>query len=147
MVTAALLHERNFTHPDYNWRSNPFMFEAFRVAVLELLDALRPDGKIIPPPQLETEDPFGTIKYKKAEDCGRDATRHLLEALQFFGATTPNETNAAMAALGSEFVSQNLLDVLMRTHYGLADAARDLSVKCYWDPQSEVAKLERDPPR
>jgi hypothetical protein len=137
MVTAALLHERNFTHPEYNWRSHPFMFEAFRVAVVQLLDALRPDGKVIPPPQLETAGPFENVKYEKAEDCGRDATRRLLDALQFFGATTPEETNAAMAALGSELVSQNLLDVLTRTHYGLADAARDLGVKCYWDVENE----------
>ena len=27
------------------------------------------------------------------------------------------------------------------TRHGMGDAARDLGVKCYWDPQSEIDKF------
>jgi Arc-like DNA binding domain len=35
--------------PVHDWRTNPFMFEAFKLAVGYLLDALRPKGEIVSP--------------------------------------------------------------------------------------------------
>jgi hypothetical protein len=131
-------------HQEYNWRSNPFMFEAFRVAVLNLLDALRPHGEIVvPPPLTKIELPPWQAKYAEYDDpehFGRDITRSLLESLHFHGATTPEEVNAAIAEMHG-IASQDLLDWRMRIHYGISDAARDLGVKCYWDPQSELDKF------
>jgi hypothetical protein len=144
-MMAVRVGERNSTHPEYNWRSNPFMFEAYRVAVLHLLDALRPEGEIVvPPPLTKIELPPWQGKYAKYDDpeeFGRDLTRSLLEALQFYGVTTPEEVNAAILEMHGDFASQNFLDERLRTHYGMGDAARDLGVKCYWDPQSEIDKF------
>ena len=121
------------------------MFEAFRVAVLHLVDALRPEGEIVvPPPLTKIELPQwqGTdAKYDDPEEFGRAISRSLLELLHFYGATTPEEVNAAMAEIHGDLASQDLLDWRMRIHYGMSDAARDLGVKCYWDPQSELDKF------
>jgi hypothetical protein len=127
---------------EYNWRSNPFMFEAFRVAISHLLGALRPDGEIVVPPPLTKAGPprwqGENVKYDDPEHFGRDIARSLLEALQFYGATTPQEVNAAITEIHGDLASQELLDWRMRIHYGMSDAARDLGVKCYWDPQEEI---------
>jgi hypothetical protein len=132
-------------HQEYNWRANPFMFEAFRVAISHLLDALRPDGEIVVPPPLTKTGPprwqAGDVKYDDPEHFGRDIARSLLEALQFYGATTPNEVNAAIAKIHGDLASQELLDWRFRIHYGMSSAARDLGVKCYWDPQTEIDKV------
>lgn len=36
-----------------DWRADPFLFEAFKLSILKLLDALRPQGEIIAPSELE----------------------------------------------------------------------------------------------
>jgi hypothetical protein len=142
-MMAASVGEK--AHPEYNWRLNPFMFKAYRGAVLHLLDALRPEGEVVvPPPLTKIEHPPWQGKYAKYDDpeeFGLAITRRLLEALQFYGATTPEEVNAAMAEIHGDLAPQELLDARLREHYGMNDAARDLGVKCYWDPQSELDKF------
>jgi hypothetical protein len=38
-------------------------------------------------------------------------------------------------------IDQHFFDERTQTHYGMADAARDLGVQCYWDPQIEIDKV------
>jgi hypothetical protein len=144
ITTLSKMVARNSTHSEYNWWSSPFMFEAYRAAVLHLLDAVRPEGEIVAPPTLTKIEPppwqGKHAKYDDPEEYGRDIARSLLEALHFYGATMPEEVNAAIVEMHGDRASQELLDALMRTHYGMGDAARDLGVKCYWDPQSEIDK-------
>jgi len=122
MIAVAILKEKNLTHPEYNWRSNPFMFEAFRVAVLHLFEALRPPGESVAP--LPLPERFSRMaRYDDPEHCGQNVTESLLRALQFFGAHTPEEINSA-------FEYRHTADVLTQMHYGMADATRDLGVEC-----------------
>jgi hypothetical protein len=127
MVTVSLLRERNLTHPEYNWRSNPFMFEAFRVAALHLFEALRPPGASVAPLPLK-EGLSRMARYDDPEHCGRLATERLLRALQFFGANTPQEVDSAFEAFETD---RRVLDTQTQMHYGMFDAARDLGVQCH----------------
>jgi hypothetical protein len=127
MVTIALLKERNLMHPEYNWRSNPFMFEAFRVAVLYLFDALRPPGASVAPLPLK-EELCRMARYDDPEHCGRNVTESLLRALQFFGANTRQEVDSAFETFETD---RRVLDTQTQMHYGMFDAARDLGVQCH----------------
>src|SRR5262249_23559278 len=129
MVTVALLREKNLTHPEYNWRSNPFMFIAFRAAVLHLFDALRPQGESVAPLPLK-EGLSRMARYDDPEHCGRNVTESLLWYLQFFGANTPEEVNSAFEARVN--IDQGVLDAQTQMHYGMADATRDLGMECHW---------------
>jgi hypothetical protein len=126
MVTFALLREKNLTHPEYNWRSNPFMFEAFRVAVLHLFDALRPQGESVAPVSLK-EGLSRTARYDDPEHCGRNVTESLLWYLQFFGANKPKEVDFTFQVPVD--IDQRVLDAQTQMHYGMADACRDLGVE------------------
>jgi hypothetical protein len=47
----------NLKKPEEDWRTNPFMFEAFSVAIQKFMDAIRPSGEMRPPAREEA--PFG----------------------------------------------------------------------------------------
>jgi hypothetical protein len=96
------------------------------------------------PPLAKAEHSRLEPRYETPEHCGRDLARHLLEALQFYGATTPEEVTSAIEHAASESrvnIDQRFLDERTQTHYGMADAARDLGVQCYWDSQIEIDKV------
>src|SRR5262249_46953506 len=50
--------------PIFSWRSDPFFFRAFKIAVAKLLDALEPEGKIRPP---KLPKPFDDIFKDRAK--------------------------------------------------------------------------------
>jgi hypothetical protein len=149
-ISVSVLKERNLTHPEYNWRSNPFMFAAFRTAVLHLFDALRPQGEIVAPPFLQDgKHSSRPAKYDDAQHFGRGVAQSLLQALNFFGANEPEELRSAIRSVASEtntdidqmINGRSLSDVLTNMHYGMADAARDLDIECRWDLENEIDKL------
>ena len=142
--------------PKYNWRTNPFMFEAFSVAVRYLLDALRPPGEIIAPPPPPPEPPpsivhnmtplelaaakeraefFHGIRFPTfdtPERRGRDVAQILLSEMQYHGvlaAGTQKQHDAALQPdLTRQVYGEKAADMLTRLHYGLADAQRDLGI-------------------
>jgi hypothetical protein len=93
------------------WDTNPYWYAAFRTAIVELVDALRPGGEIVKPDD----------DYPSAEDWGHFEMRDLfLEA----------ERHAHTHARGK--VPADHLRVIpgyMRFHYGMADAFKDLNLK------------------
>jgi hypothetical protein len=124
--------------PKYNWRTNPFMFKAFSVAVAYLLDALQPPGEVTPPPPppplppLPPEAPrdraefFHAIRFPTfdtPENRGRDVARHLLVELNF---PENYSISALHPDLAREAFGDEGADLLLRLHYGLTDAKRDL---------------------
>jgi hypothetical protein len=74
LIEALLFYlpkQHHWDDPKYDWHSNPYLFEAFRLAIGYLLSAMRPNGEIVPPPEepvppRSTEsdmknNPFGTL--------------------------------------------------------------------------------------
>jgi hypothetical protein len=141
--------------PKYNWRTNPFMFEAFSVAVRYLLDALRPPGEIIapPPPPPPPEPPPSVVgnmtplelaaakeraeffhgirfpTFDTPERRGRDVVQVLLSEVQLHGvldAESPGQRE--VRRLTAQVYGEEAADLLTRLHYGLADAQRDLGI-------------------
>jgi hypothetical protein len=144
--------------PKYNWRTNPFMFEAFSVAVQYLLSALQPPGEVVappPPPPLPEWPPEAVRKYTPLEVAaareraeffhgirfptfdtperrGRDVAKSLLIEMQYHGvlaAGTPQQRYGALQPdLTRQVYGEKVADTLTRLHYGLADAQRDLGI-------------------
>jgi hypothetical protein len=141
--------------PKYNWRTNPFMFEAFSVAVRYLLDALRPPGEIVapPPPPPPPEPPPSVVRdmdalelaaakeraeffygirfptFDTPEHRGRDVVQVLLSEVQLHGvldAESPGQRE--VRRLTAQVYGEKAADMLTRLHYGLADAQRDLGI-------------------
>jgi len=109
-------HQRD---PKYSWRSNPYIFDAFRAGVTHLLEAVRPAGEVIVPPgptrEEEEGEGFPADFTESPEDHGRICARNLLGAAYIsdkYGADYP-KTSPELA----------------RAHYGLLDARRDLDLK------------------
>jgi len=65
----------------YHWRESPFMFEAFRKAVLHLLDEFRPEGEVVPPPPKHPA--FRLTIRDNAEQHGLDTVKALVWQVQF----------------------------------------------------------------
>ena len=58
--------------PLFDWRTDPFFFQAYKLAVAKMLDALQPSGEIVPPRMaLEAEKPEMIPSWK----CSRRLTK------------------------------------------------------------------------
>jgi hypothetical protein len=74
--------------PAFDWRTNQFMFRAFKLAVGHLLDALEPDGEVGPPLNQPEESGFRDFgspmlsSYSSPEARARDAATIVWQALQ-----------------------------------------------------------------
>ena len=102
--------------PKYSWRSNPYIFDAFRAGVNHILETVRPAGEVIVPPgPTREEEDFPVDFTESPEDYGRNRARILFELAYLsdkYGADYPKE-----------------FPELARIHYGLVDARRDLDLK------------------
>jgi hypothetical protein len=121
--------------PAYSWHSNPYMFEAFRTAVIDLLNQIRPTGEVVTPPregssralhpsekfrQQESVTPIWDFP-EKPEDYGHTIARDLLITMQRkLCETTEEHYNWLPTAFHKD---------VKRWHYGLIDAWRDLDLK------------------
>jgi hypothetical protein len=144
-TSNTLLGDRNriFDDPEYNWRTNPFVFEVFRAAVWHLFDRLRPDGEIVAPPAPPRAD--SRARYKTPEDCGRGIARSVLQTLNFYGANSPDDIDTTFSEIGSDTSDPEFNRLLARGRqegYGFADAARDLNVECHWDLETVLELVE-----
>jgi len=53
LIEALLYYlpkQHHWNDPKYDWHSNPYLFEAFRLGIGYLLSTMRPSGEIVPPP-------------------------------------------------------------------------------------------------
>jgi hypothetical protein len=129
-VLAERIPATYFTKREYSWRSNPYMFEAFRTAVLHLLDEWRPAGEIVTPPPLHP-----TFKSTFKEDPvqhGLEIARGIIFQLQSAAllAKSPEEELPewnvyTLSRLGLSV--DKFSDALLEQQYNLAHAGRALT--------------------
>jgi hypothetical protein len=113
--SAVGYHKRTgFTEqPMFDWRSHPFFYRAFKIAVTKLLDALEPKGEIQPPKMLdltlalEEEEP-GSLQwrwlqsYKTPEDRGQVAAEYVWGTLQRYSQSSPIDRERELESLKKE---------------------------------------------
>jgi hypothetical protein len=119
-----------------DWRSDPFYFRAFKLAVVQLLDALQPPGDVKAPRRhmnlyaevatQEEADAFAARynrSFKSPEARADYAAEHVLHSVM----TVPkqsieerNEEERRWRRIGMPW--------LAREHYGMVNAARDLKL-------------------
>lgn len=110
--------------PQFNWRVSPFMFEAFKQTVIQLLDALRPQGEIMPPisnlAELAAADRWSQAiarSFANPEERARDTFMLIWQRLKSDQPLAGDELTGAKA--------HRRFDEIER-HYGFADARYDL---------------------
>jgi hypothetical protein len=114
--------------PKYSWRSNPYIFDAFRAGVIHMLEVLRPAGEVVMPPGPTREEEDSLVDFSECEspdEYGRIRARNVLFATHFM-------------SLYQEIHDEYGYDLRLsseekRAHYGLIDARRDLDLK--WEEQ------------
>jgi hypothetical protein len=112
----------------YDWRSDPFFYRAFKIAVGRLLDALEPPGPIkayqITAKQGEL-DPYMKhylASFKSPEARAEYSVGYILTALREAPHQTAERREEQRKLVGMH-------PVLMREFYGMPDAAKDLVVE------------------
>jgi hypothetical protein len=113
--------------PKYTWRSNPYMFEAFRTAVVHLLNGLGPPGEVVTPPlapiPTPNEDNLYNFVFPDApQDYGRICAQRVFLSMQIYSL---RETAFRIPP----DAPPNLHSSMMREYYGLIDARQDLSLE------------------
>jgi hypothetical protein len=114
-----------------DWRSNPFLFRAFKLAVAKLLDELEPSGDMGRPPDsfvaLWKDSEMLAHRIESPTSLADQAAGNVLWA---YKKTYPPDASweDAMRSFGIEVkdMSVRLQDSLRHTFYGMADAQRDL---------------------
>jgi len=111
--------------PKYFWYLNPYMFQAFRTAVLHLLDALKPHGELVTPPSVPArdEEELDAIFNDSPEEHGHGCARRMFLAMQIqsLHAKDPSDYK-----LWRDF---KIPPERMQEYYGFVDARRDLGVR------------------
>jgi hypothetical protein len=108
------------------WRSNPFFFAAFKLAVAQLLDALTPPGEIIPPElpgdlaeAKGTEAADFVEQYESPEKLARQAAISALHMMEW-----SREQHTALA----RHLAEAGYDYYPDEWHWMPDAAHDLAV-------------------
>jgi Arc-like DNA binding domain len=116
-VTSGAERDRKF-----NWRTDPFFFRAFKIAVGLLLDALEPSGEMEPPPEQEAVAGADALElemlksFRSPEERATFVALHCMHSLRF-----------AHPSWASGLRPEIKADV-ERHYYGMADARRDLKI-------------------
>jgi hypothetical protein len=116
--------------PLFNWRSSPFFFRAFKIAVGQLLDALEPRGPIRPcdfttnAAELDPSMERYLESFKTPEARAEYSVDYILTAFR----SVPHWTEAEREEQ-RKFVSDAGNPTLIREFYAMPDAARDLALK------------------
>jgi hypothetical protein len=121
------------------WRSNPFLFRAFKLAVGKLLDALEPPGEIQAPVTLEPAEgvkiPLGPLdqpefllnKYVSPEALSNYVIADIWTALH---GTTPAQTRyEEMRRAIKQSNRDRRIDRFAYDTYEMQDARRDLQIR------------------
>jgi hypothetical protein len=112
----------------YDWRSDPFFYKAFKIALGRLLDALEPPGPIkvyqITANEAELEPSWKhyLASFKTPEARAEYSVEYILTALREAPHRTAERREEQRKLVGMH-------PALMREFYGMPDAARDLVVK------------------
>jgi hypothetical protein len=118
---------RHLDDDSYSWRSNPYMFAAFRAAVISLLELLRPRGEIVIPPQgplakdQAALEPLVVTFPDSPDEYGRLQALNLVATARFFGSSEKLRGEAA-----AKWMAERTGDA--RQYYGLADAWEGLNM-------------------
>ena len=106
-IVEAARGQKRTAPPEFNWRDNRFDFEAFKCAVIEVLDRLAPSG--------EADSPSRYERWRSAEEFGQ-----LLAAIVLSYLTTDSKQLIEVA---------NRAGLPFKHHfYAFPQAARDLSL-------------------
>jgi hypothetical protein len=131
----------------YDWRSSPFFYRAFKIAVGQLLDALEPPGpikayKITVKDEADLDPSMKRYlaSFKTPEARAQSSVDYILTAFrampQWSGETREEQR---------KLVSESGFPQLEREFYGLPNAARDLAVKFHSGERVLVHTEIRDP--
>jgi len=131
----------------YSWRSNPYLFEAFRRAIGYLMIPMRPAGEIVPPPsepapptptESETRDnPFISAGREDSEffrfkfpdsvdEYAKDLAHTVIDRARMEMAYEDSRDPAKERILTIDGEEVRVSDDDMRMNWTLADAARQL---------------------
>ena len=120
------------THRELHWRTNPFYFRAFKIAVGKLLDALEPKGDIEPPLEMQfniTTEEAGALEndflksFRDPESRGGYAARSIWASLRNVPLHTREEDKETKERLRVRSQA-----AYFRELYGMPNAARDLQI-------------------
>jgi hypothetical protein len=115
--------------PNFDWRTNQFMFRAFKLAVSHLLDALEPESGIDQPSERFDQIAFRELpptmlaSYGSPEARARDAATIVWQALQTPAPIAEQETDRARRRTAKHGA------IIEVRHYGMSNARRDLNIK------------------
>jgi hypothetical protein len=126
-----------------DWRANPFLYRAFRLAVAKLLDELAPPGKTDKPPDSflafwkdaskdgRVTEKFVGRRLDSPDSLAEQAAANVLWSYASETYLTNPAWEDAMRVLDidAEGMSARLRNSLKRSFYGMADARRDLAIK------------------
>ena len=110
----------------YPWRSNPYMFEAFRTAVLDVLDELRPPGEIVKPPLLPLR--HSTVPGNQIPDDPSDYGHERAGFLLSFLYSINEQIRYGILDNVTDFPPETR-QYILRHVYGLTDALKDLGLR------------------
>jgi hypothetical protein len=133
-VTTLAGVQSEFT-PEFSWRSDPFFFEAFRVALSIILEAHKPRGEIKAPKIVEDADlanPKLAAAYdrrwletfKSPEARGRWAADYILTSLATVPQMSIEERQRQVKFLEALGAPASMVD----HWYGMPEAAKDLEL-------------------
>lgn len=105
-----------------HWHNDPSVFEAFRLALVKLLDHIKPPGAI--DSSLE-----GPLVGQPPEICGERAFRQIWSVLLHARPHTPDDVKTLFERGGrSRTMPEDALAAMSRSSYALADAKRALKI-------------------
>lgn len=145
VVGLHALDERGKEHAIFNWRTNPFFFKAFKMAVGKVLDALEPRGDK-QPPSIEFSDIDKKMQFL--------LTGTLVDSFNSPKARAEYAANSILSMLAAaprmssderkkerQFLDEMGVPSWWREFYGMPDAARDLEIAT--DKQPTKIKSKR----
>jgi hypothetical protein len=105
------------------WRTEPFRFRAFEIAVAKVLNALRPKGEMKPPYSNNVIERFELLKeiFKSPESLAEFAATNVWIRLN---RTNPLSQRERELMRRYEYVGE----IMLEEFYGMADARRDLAL-------------------
>jgi hypothetical protein len=122
--------------PKYSWNANPYMFVAFRAAIIGLLDRLRPPGEVTTPPpaqitqvvteEVDDNDDLSPWRFPFPDSPDEYARTLVLTLLR---TALRQDVIEQGRTLGLEnWGGLEGRPDLLRTHYGFVEAWRDLNL-------------------
>jgi hypothetical protein len=117
--------------PLFHWRTDPFFFRAFKLAVAKLLDALEPVGEMRPPQlmldaQLQAEGRQGVAAVKMFKATYETPEARANNAVETFMSFL---MRPSFDEEWSNQTAPNHTAKVRREYYGFLDARRDLQLK------------------